>query len=44
MMDMIFGAMLLRLARGEQVSEAAAMDLVDAAWQGMGGQSCDTAS
>ena len=44
MMDMIFGAMLLRLARGEQVSEAAALDLVNAAWQAMGGVSCDLVS
>jgi AcrR family transcriptional regulator len=36
-MDMGFGAMLVRLARGEEVSESLANDLVNAVWFGMGG-------
>ena len=36
-MDMVFGAMLVRLARGERLSQDQARKLVDATWQGMGG-------
>jgi AcrR family transcriptional regulator len=37
-MDMVFGAMLVRLARGEEMSESLAKHLVKTVWFGMGGR------
>ena len=38
MMDMMFGALFVRHARGEDVDETVAKDLIEAVWQGMGGR------
>ena len=37
-LDMIFGALFIRHARGDRVHESHAMALVDAVWVGMGGR------